>query len=421
MTPIFFKNMKFLSGIKNIKNRLTHLGKKEPLSFFSIFVVLCLDLFVLINLFQGLDLQTRQLNSPSEVIPYQCLSLVKQPTTEKAKESAILDILSGRNAYYYETQNKYSADFVNQQNKEKISVQCREVFDSALLVANEKDLEQIHNEIQGLERRESSLDSEIRNYERNYDTMLLEDIADQPDQNSITNGNTKSIKNEIEIRKNKISTINNSINGLQKKIMNSPEVEKYFVIVDQNRESILEQNKSLQFWFPLKKTAVEFLFLLPLLLFAFFFYRRSVQKDQELLVLIFSHLLVVISIPITFEIIRLLLDILPFHILADLIELLEALNLVGIWNYILILLGISIALGVIFIVQKKLFSREKIYLKRIAQNKCTDCGTKLRGEKEYCYKCGSIQIKSCPHCQKKTHAHGIYCIHCGKNLKDEEK
>ena len=124
--------MSLLNGIKSFKSKLTRIGTKEPLNFLSIVLILGLDLFVLVNLFQGLDLQTRQLESPREIIPYECINLIQDIETNNDKESTVFNALDRNNDYYFNIENKYSADFINEKNKDKIDPKCREIFDAAI-------------------------------------------------------------------------------------------------------------------------------------------------------------------------------------------------------------------------------------------------------------------------------------------------
>ena len=80
--------MSFLSKIGNAKNRLTRTGTKEPLNFLSIIILIALDIFVLINIFQGLDFQTKQLTSPREAIPYACQNFTNKNYNNQ-KESMV--------------------------------------------------------------------------------------------------------------------------------------------------------------------------------------------------------------------------------------------------------------------------------------------------------------------------------------------
>ncbi len=415
------KTMKFISGLKNFKNKLIRIGTREPLNIFSILIILGLDLFVLTNLFQGLDLQARQLEAPWEKIPYQCTGLISSLESDENKKQTVLRALDQNLDYYSEIENKFNAALVNNKNKQKIDLKCQEVFDAALLLNNNADLQWLNDDIEELNKEKQKHESAIYQYEKDYDTMLLEDIANQPNQASIIEGKSNDVKDKIRELKNAISTIELRIENIEAKIMESEDVTEFLSILVQNEESILETEKSLKFWYPLKKTGVQFLFLFPLLLLFIYLYRRSLNKGNELLVLIFAHLLVVVSIPILFEIIRLFLEILPFNILADVLEILEALNLIVLWNYLLIFLGVLITIALIYFIQKKLFSKERLYLKRIAKGKCFACGVKIREDLQHCYNCGTKQFLNCPNCKKSTYLKGTNCTNCGFNLKQNKE
>lgn len=404
--------MKFINKLKIFKNKLTRLGTNEPLNFFSIVLIIALDIFVLVNLFQGLDLQTKQLESPRERIPSKCVSLINSVD----QFQNVKNILRRQPSYYSNVENKYSAGYVNQKNKEKIEPQCREIFDTALELYENRNLQQLYSQSQNLEKQKDTSQSQIYQYENNYDTMLLEEIADQNRQDSIVNGKMDDVKEKIADQRTRITKLETEIAQTNLEIEQSADVKNFLALIDTHKTELKSLNKKLTFWSPVKKTGVQLIFLLPLLLVFVYFYYRSLKKNRELLILIFAHLLVVVSIPIFFEVFHMLFDILPFHILEDLLELLEAMNLVVIWNYLLILIGIGVALGLIYLVQKKLFSRQRMYLKRIAKGKCLACGMKINANTEYCYNCGEKQVVQCPHCSKLTYKTGVCCVNCGKKL-----
>ena len=273
--------MSLLNGIKSFKSKLTRIGTKEPLNFLSIVLILGLDLFVLVNLFQGLDLQTRQLESPREIIPYECINLIQDIETNNDKESTVFNALDRNNDYYFNIENKYSADFINEKNKDKIDPKCREIFDAAINLGNNEELKWQHEEIERLEVTKYDYESKISQYENNYDTMLLEEIANQPSQDSVIDGKVNDIKIIIRDLNNEISTINLRVSNIKEKLMQSEEVETFLGVIAKNKKEILEKDKKLRFWYPIKKTGIQFLFLLPVLLLFLYLYRRSLRKNSE--------------------------------------------------------------------------------------------------------------------------------------------
>jgi len=99
--------------------------------------------------------------------------------------------------------------------------------------------------------------------------------------------------------------------------------------------------------------------------------------------------------------------------LKKIIDLLESLKLVAIWHYLVIALAVAGALFLIYIFQKKLFSREKLIERRISKGECQHCGKHLPAGSQACPFCGFAQFKSCSNCSKPMHVHGKYCRECG--------
>ncbi len=86
---------------RHFQQRLTRLDK-EPLGKAALVIILFLDLFILISIFDGLGAHTAQLTSPSEYIPELCRDMVLIEDWNKTNR---LDKLAGlvskyRNSYF---------------------------------------------------------------------------------------------------------------------------------------------------------------------------------------------------------------------------------------------------------------------------------------------------------------------------------
>ncbi len=409
--------MQLFSTFRTAKDRLTKIGKHEPLSFFSIVLIIALDIFVLVNLFQGLALQSSQLRQPNEVIPYECTNLIRiddeNRTRFQYEADLVTAVLDRSRNYYADGQYKYGSDFINESRNKAIDTACRAIFDAATALKDDSAVANLDLQLSGKQTNLRSLENTIRQREQDYDTMLLERIAGQEANESIITGRADDVRSEIDGLEAQKDNTEASIAAIQAEIIATNVAQSLIAAVDNNRQTIEDLDDSLRFWYPLKKFTFEFLFLVPLLIFFFWLHRRSVAKKNELLVLVSAHLLVVVMIPVIIRIFNLLLNILPFHFLADIFHLLEELGLVTLWNYLLIFIAIGITIGLIYFVQKKLFNRERLYLKRISQKQCTSCGTRLDAEHRYCYKCGAQQLVECAKCHQLTFAEGLHCTHCG--------
>ncbi len=67
---------KIVSKTKDIKNRLTLIGIREPLSILSLIIIIALDIAVLMTLFAGLSDQSKILTPPHKYINYECRKII---------------------------------------------------------------------------------------------------------------------------------------------------------------------------------------------------------------------------------------------------------------------------------------------------------------------------------------------------------
>ena len=417
--------MKIWNSLRNFKSRLTSVGKNEPLHFLSLMVIIALDIFVLVNVFQGLYLQEKQLDRPNEVIPYECMNyLLNNNNVEILKKSKLSSIerAAKSSQYFNHVQNKYDSGvrIIENRNKAKVYEKCHEIYNAALKLndTSTKNISYLHSLIEEKEQYRYDIrhmENQNRDFRKNYDTQLLEDIAQQNEEYSITDGNSKNTKKRIISNQEKISLLENQIKTMENSIISNPASQIFLNVITKNQEAIKAKKSTLEFWYPLKKIGVQMLFILPLFFFFLWMYRRMLAKDNSLISLIFSHLLLVSMIPIFVKVFELLIEILPFHFFADFLALLEALNLVTLWNYILIIIGILATLGIIYFLQKKVFSSQKIWEKRISKKYCWNCGRQKPTESEaFCSFCGVAQLEKCEFCHKNKFVKSKFCKECGK-------
>ncbi len=397
-----------LRSMKNrfskIKSYLTSLDS-QPLSKASLIIIIFLDIFILISIFDGLEKHTSQLSSPDEYIPYSCREIVLNrdwnPTNRLENLSGII---RSHNESYYPIEEK---------KKEHHPV-CAPYLDLLDQMKSNKELIALFDDRGKFENEARDLQREIGNLKGAYDTSLLETIAKQKKGHA----NVDALRKDIQAKSITLNTLRAQIESLDQKINGHAQVrqlwEKLEALQPGDREKLKSDLRTMYFWHPVKKLGMQMIFLLPLFAFFYIWNNASIKKIRGIQTLVSSHLLIVSFIPIFFKIIETVYDIIPKKLLKKFIDLLESLKLVALWNYLLIAVAVAVALFLIYIFQKKLFSRDKLIERRITRGLCQQCGKHLPPNSQACSFCGFVQNKMCTACNQPTLVYAKYCKACGK-------
>lgn len=395
---------KFKGTIGRIRSHLTRLDD-QPLGKAALAIVLFLDIFILVAIFNGLDAHTRQLASPDIYIPETCREIVINRDWNPTSRTDNLEqiIISYSSSYY-----RHEAD------RQEHHPVCAPYIDSFDQIKNDQALIGLFEDRNKSAREAKQLQREIDNLKGAYDTSLLETIAKgQESQTEVA-----ATKEDFERRTSALDNLKTHVASLEQSINRDAKVallwEKLQSLQERDRQKLIADLRSLNNWFPVKKLGMQLVFLLPLFVAFYFWNNASIRRNRGLQTLVSSHLLGVSFIPILCRIIETVYDIIPKKLLRALIELLESLKLVAVWHYLVIALAIAAALLLIYLFQKKLFSHEKLMERRISKGECQQCGRHLPGGSQACPFCGFAQFKPCSSCNNLMHVHGRYCRECGK-------
>lgn len=391
--------------LRQVRQRLSRLDN-QPLSWAALVVILFLDLFILVSVFDGLADHTAQLAGPNERVPPLCRSLVIEQEWNATNR---LDHLA-RLVVAYQNDPHREAGRVDRRKQHPLCVPVVSAYEA---IRGDSGLARNLQESGRLRMETQDLRAELARMKGAYDTTLLETIAGK-----------QPVDEDVEaIRKTmaeKTAALNERVGRealLDASIEQDPRVRELFDRVanvsEDQRTALRDELRRLNFWYPAERLGMEMLFLLPLLAAFYFWNTKSIAANRPFQTLVSSHLLVVVLIPVFFKIVELLYDIIPRKLLRQIIELLESLKLVAIWHYLSIGMAIGVALALIYLFQKKLFSREKLLQRRIAKGLCQTCGQHLPPDSQHCHACGAAQFRTCSRCNALTHVHGRYCKACG--------
>lgn len=391
--------------LRQFRQRLGRLDN-QPLSRAALVVIIFLDLFILISVFNGLADHTAQLAGPDARVPPLCRSLVIEKewnTTNRLDHLARLVVA-------YQDDPYRGAVRIDRSKQHPL---CAPIVGTYEAIRDDPGLSRNLLESSRLRTETQDLRAELERMKGAYDTTLLETIA----------GKQAVDKDVAAIRKtmaDKTAALNERVGQealLGGSIEQDPRVRELFDRVanvsEDQRTALRAELRRLNFWYPAERLGMEMLFLLPLLAAFYFWNAKSIAGNRPFQTLVSSHLLVVVLIPVFFKIVELIYDTIPRKLLRQVIELLESLKLVAIWHYLSIGMAIAVALGLIYLFQKKLFSREKLLQRRIAKGLCQACGQQLPPDSRHCHACGTAQFRTCSRCNALTHVHGRYCRACG--------
>jgi ribosomal protein L40E len=388
-----------------IKANLTSLDQ-QPLGKAALVIILFLDIFILGAIFNGLDDHTRQLETPTDYIPYTCREMVIDKDWNQTNRTEKLSSLIVRNNVTYYQQDRKS------RNRHPV---CEPYLNLLEEMSKDKELVNALEERDRLDAEASELQQKIENLSGSYDTYLLETIASKRE----SQRKIQAIREEIQQQTGALESVRSRISSLQKTIDGNPTVKNLWETLqglkEQDRQQLLKDAERIAFWFPVKKLGMQLLFLVPIFTIFYFWNSTSIRNNRGTQALVSSHLLVVSFVPIFSKLIQAIYDVIPKVFLQKVIHLLESLKLVAIWHYLLMAIAVAVALSLIYLVQKKLFSREKVTERRISKGECQRCGKRLPVPAQACPFCGFHQFKTCGHCNNPTHAYGKFCSHCGNS------
>lgn len=399
--------IKLREKIQNFQQRLTRLDQ-QALGKATLLIVLFLDLFILGSIFDGLSEHSAQLTSAEEYIPALCREAVLDEAWNPSNrvEKLAQQVSDYQNSYFI-----YNA----RAEREPLQAVCAPLLDAFWAIRDDKELSRHLRDLVKIKGEIADLRSVLERSKGAYDTSLLEIIA----KDNTAQERVAALRQEVSDKTKVINELVHHQAMLLETIKTNERVSALFARIEKlteaERSAVRDELRSLNFWFPVKRLAWEFLFLLPLFLVFYIWNARSIKRNKAFQVLVSSHLLVVTVIPAFCKLLVLVYDIIPHKLLTRLIELLISLNLIAVWHYVVMILAILVALALIYLFQRKLFSHERLQQRRIAHGLCQHCGLRLLPNSRYCTACGSDQLHACGHCHALTPVHGKHCQSCGQS------
>lgn len=395
----------------------------EPLNKMSLIVIILVDLFILSNVFTGLDDISRWHLSPAEAHPcYAEWNTYQTQATLQKDYGVIKQAISSNNqgvdlyplSGSYPQVNliqKYQADVQNRLGT--ISNICFEyagIRDKINTTENKKTIASIDRKQADI----GKLDSANQTIKSQYDSSLLEKIAGQERDKSINQVGAEKAKQTLDQNNLKISALKLETANLKNILVGKPE-NTAFINLLQNNTKFTPLKTSYQqasFWYPSIQFGFQAAFLFPLILGALIINNFAQRRSYGLIALISWHLLVIFLIPLIFKVFEFFQVGVIFTFVSKIVYQIFG-SLLFLISYVYILLIPLFGFGLIKVFQEFVFNSKIQTAKRIQKSQCINCASKIRSSDIYCPHCGTYQLNECPNCHGLTYKSLPYCNQCG--------
>ena len=209
----------------------------EPLNRISLIVIILIDIFILINVFTGLDDISRWYLSPAQAYP--CYSEWQNYRTSTTKDKnyetirlSLPDYISNSD-HYIQIYQQAEVGHLG-----KVSTTCLQYAEYKDQIKNVK-IQQTIKAIDQKQTQISNLKQANNQIRAQYDSTLLEKIAGQPRKQSINQVSAEKAKQDLQQNSLKISQIEQAINLLKNELLTLPESVKFLDFI----QKVNEQNK----------------------------------------------------------------------------------------------------------------------------------------------------------------------------------
>jgi len=405
---MFTQARRLLQTFSNKSRTINH----EPLNKLSLIVIILVDIFILINVFIGLNDISQWYLSPSAIYPcydqWQAYQTQSQSTKNYDAVKRSLTYYSNRKSSFYDRYKEVEEGHLGQVSQ--ICLNYAQAEDKV----NNPDNRNIIQERDRTEERIAAVNQNSESIRAQYNSTLLEKIAGQNPQQSINNVKAEQAKQEIDKNNREVVILKLAIAELSNKLITKPESISFIAFLNAaDQFKAVEQGyQSASFWYPSIQLIFQSLFLVPLILFGFAIHRLALRRSYGLMALISWHLLVILLIPLILKVFEFLQVGILFQFIFDIVKVLFG-GLLFVISYIYILLIPLLGFGIIKFFQRFTFNPKSQVSSRVQYLRCLQCAKKVRSDDTYCPHCGYGQTIECPNCHNHTYKYLPYCKHCG--------
>ena len=404
----------FLRRIARIFVRKSTRLSQTPLNTVSLVILIIVDLFVLFNVFGGLDSVSSFPLSPNEEYPcYEDYQTYHGTSNLSPFDRQVNGVTSSLNVL-----ENYNLNPVPNQERRLGSIAnlCLD-YQTLQQGLNTPEHQDFIDQVKGLENNITIKQGEVSQLQDQYDSTLLEKIAGQDANNSINQSTAEQTKQDIATAQAEISRWQQEIIDTHTALINTePAVAYLKALGNANTYASLKKGyESADFWYPNLQFLLQLCFLTPLIAIAYGWQSISINRDRGLQTLLSWHLLLIFCVPLVVRLFQFLQFSNLVRWVVDAIVVLVG-GLMFIASYLFILVIPLVGFGLIKFLQHFVFNPRVQAKKRIQKQRCLQCNARLKTTDPHCPHCGFNQYQNCHHCHSLTHRYAPFCRVCGEDL-----
>ncbi|MGA1133977.1 MAG: zinc ribbon domain-containing protein, partial [Prochlorotrichaceae cyanobacterium] len=271
--------------------------------------------------------------------------------------------------------------------------------------------------ISGLENNIVIQQNRINELQQQYDSTLLEKIAGQDPQDSITTSSASETRRDIEQAQSEIDRWRQEIDQTKVQLSETPPAKTYLETLSNTThyQTLQSSYEKSSFWYPNLQFLLQILFLVPLIGLTYGWHQQSIQSNKGLQSLLSWHLLLIFCIPL---IVR-AFEFLQFSNLVSILVRTIITLVGGLWfiaSYLFIFTIPLLGFGLIKLLQYFVFNPKVQAKKRIQKQRCMQCNARLHTLDPFCPHCGFNQYQECSHCHQSTYKYAPFCRVCGTTI-----
>lgn len=397
-----------LNFLQRVSRRLIRKStqiSQTPLNKVSLVILIIVDIFVLINVFSGLYSISSVPLSPYETYPcysdYQTFHESNSSISDR-QFIALQDALNPLPSAPVPVQERRLG---------KVDSFCQQYLDEKLLV-NTPGNRTLLQKISDLENNISVKQNQITELQQQYDSTLLEKIAGQDPQNSITTSTAENTRRDLEQAKAEIDRWRKDISNTKVQLVTNAQTYLETLRNTTHYQTLKTSYEKAEFWYPNLQFLLQVLFLVPLIGLTYAWHSQAINTNKGLQSLLSWHLLLIFCIPLLVRVFQFL----QFsNLVSAIVEVIITL-VGGLWfiaSYLFILIIPLLGFGLIKFLQHFVFNPKVQAKKRIQKQRCIQCNARLYTADPFCPHCGFNQYQECPHCHQQSYQYAPFCRVCG--------